>query len=58
MGDKKLARIAFEAARISSEVNIVFHTIIIISKTQIENLRLDSPFLNRFGKYIVNFRIL
>ncbi len=58
MGDKKFARIAFETARISSEVNKDFHAIVIVDKNQIENLKLDPPFLNRFEKHITNFKIL
>ena len=58
MGDKKFARIAFETARISSEVNKNFHAIVIVDKNQINNLKLEPPFLNRFEKHIVNFKIL
>ena len=58
MGDKRFARIAFETARISSEVNKNFHAIVIVSQNQIENLKLDPPFLNRFEKHIINFKML
>ena len=58
MGDKKFARIAFEYAKISSEVNKDFHAIVIVNKNQIKNLKLDPPFLNRFEKHIVNFKML
>ena len=58
MGDKKFARIAFEYAKISSEVNKDFHVIVIVNKNQIKNLKLDPPFLNRFEKHIVNFNML
>ena len=58
MGDKKYARIAFEYAKISSEVNKDFHVIVIVNKNQIQNLKLDPPFLNRFEKHIVNFNML
>ena len=58
MGDKRFARIAFETARISSEVNKNFHAIVIVSQNQIQNLKLDPPFLNRFEKHIVNFQML
>ena len=58
MGDKKFARIAFEYAKISSEVNKDFHAIVIVNKNQIQNLKLDPPFLNRFEKHIVNFKML
>ena len=58
MGDKKFARIAFEYAKISSEVNKDFHCIVIVNKNQISNLKLDPPFLNRFEKHIVNFKML
>ena len=58
MGDKKFARIAFETARISSEVNKNFHAIVIVGQNQIENLKLDPPFLNRFEKHIINFKML
>ena len=58
MGDKKFARIAFETARISSEVNKNFHAIVIVGQNQIEDLKLDPPFLNRFEKHIINFKML
>ena len=58
MGDKRFARIAFEYAKISSEVNKDFHAIVIVNKNQIKNLKLDPPFLNRFEKHIVNFKML
>ena len=58
MGDKRFARIAFETARISSEVNKNFHAIVIIGQNQIQNLKLDPPFLNRFEKHIINFQML
>ena len=58
MGDKKFARIAFEYAKISSEVNQNFHVIVIVNKTQINNLKLDPPFLNRFEKHIITFNML
>jgi len=57
MGDKKYGRIAFEYAKISSEVNKDFHVIVIVNINQIENLKLDPPFLNRFEKHIVNFNM-
>ena len=58
MGDKRYARIAFEYAKISSEVNKDFHVVVIVNKNQIQNLKLDPPFLNRFEKHIVNFEML
>ena len=58
MGDKKFARIAFEYAKISSEVNNNFHVIVIVSKNKIKQLKLDPPFLNRFEKHIVTFNML
>ena len=58
LGDKKFARIAFEYAKISSEVNKNFHAIIIVNKNEIENLKLDPPFLNRFEKHIINYEML
>ena len=58
MGEKKFARIAFEYAKVSSEVNKDFHVIVIVNKNQINNLKLDPPFLNRFEKHIVNFNML
>ena len=57
MGDKRYARIAFEYAKISSEVNKDLHIIIIVNKNQIQNLKLDPPFLNRFEKHIINFNM-
>ena len=58
IGDKRFARIAFEYAKISSEVNKDFHVIIIVNKNKIEDLKLDPPFLNRFEKHIINYRML
>ena len=58
MGDRKYARIAFEYAKLSSEVNKDFKVVIIIERNKISNLKLDPPFLNRFEKHIVNFRML
>ena len=58
MGDKRFARIAFEYAKISSEVNRDFHVVVIVNNKQIKDLKLDPPFLNRFEKHIVNFEIL
>ena len=58
MGNKRFARIAFEYAKISSEVNKDFHAIVIVNKNEIDNLKLDPPFLNRFEKHIVNFKML
>ena len=58
LGEKRFARIAFEYAKISSEVNKDFHCIVIVNKEQINNLKLDPPFLNRFEKHIVNFKML
>ena len=57
MGGKRYARIAFEYAKISSEVNKDLHIIIIVNKNQIQNLKLDPPFLNRFEKHIINFNM-
>ena len=57
-GDKNFARIAFEYAKISSEVNKDFHVIVIVNKNEIQNLKLDPPFLNRFEKHIINFSLL
>ena len=58
MGNKQFARIAFEYAKISSEVNKNFHAVVLVNNIQIENLKLDPPFLNRFEKHIVGFRML
>ena len=58
MGDKKFARIAFEYAKISSEVNKDFHVIVIVNKNKIKQLKLDPPFLNRFEKHIITFNML
>ena len=58
MGDKRFARIAFETARISSEVNKDFHAIVIVGQNQIDSLKLDPPFLNRFENHIINFQML
>ena len=58
MGDKKFARIAFEYAKISSEINKDFRVIIIVNKEKIEELKLDPPFLNRFEKHIINFKMI
>ena len=58
MGNKQFARIAFEYAKISSEVNRNFHVVVLVNNIQIQNLKLDPPFLNRFEKHIVSFRML
>jgi len=58
MGDKQFARIAFEYSKISSEVNKDFHVIIIVDNNKIQELKLDPPFLNRFEKHLINFRML
>ena len=58
MGEKRFARIAFEYAKISSEVNKDFHCIVIVNTNQIKDLKLDPPFLNRFEKHIVRFKLL
>ena len=57
-GQKKFVRIAFEYAKVSSQVNQDFHVIVIINKIQIQQLKLDPPFLNRFEKHIINFSML
>ena len=57
-GDKKFARIAFEYAKVSSQVNKDFHAVVIVNKRQIEQMKLDPPFLNRFEKHIINFNML
>ena len=57
-GDKKTVRIAFEYTKISSEVNKDFHAIVIVNEKQIEKLKLDPPFINRFEKHIINFNML
>ena len=57
-GNKKTVRIAFEYGKISSIVNKDFHAIIIVNKNQIDNYKLDPPFLNRFEKHIINFEML
>ena len=55
MGDKKFARIVFEYAKISSEVNKDVHAIIIVNKVQINDLKLDPQFLNTFCAFIFPF---
>ena len=57
MGDKRYARIAFEYSKVSSEVNKDLHIIIIVNQNQIQDLKLDPPFLNRFEKHIINFNM-
>ncbi len=57
-GEKRFARIAFESAKILSEVNPDFYVIVIVNHNQIKNFKLDPPFLNRFEKHIVNFKML
>ena len=58
MGEKRFARIAFEFAKISSEVNKNFHVIVLVNKNQIKNLKVDPPFLNRFEKHIINYETI
>ena len=48
MVNKQYARIAFEYAKISSEVNRNFHIIVLFNYLQIQQLKFDPPFLNRF----------
>ena len=55
IGDKKFARIAFEYAKISSEVNDNFRVIIIVNNEKMKELKLDPPFLNRFEKHEYNY---
>ena len=43
---------------ISSEVKKDFHVIVIVNNNKIKDLKLDPPFLNRFEKHIVNFKML
>ena len=57
-GEKNFTRIAFEHAKRSSEVNKKFHAIVIVNKKQIQRLKLDPPFLNRFEKHIIHFTML
>ena len=57
-GNKKTVRIAFEYGKLSSVVNDNFHAIIIVNKYQIDNFKLDLPFLNRFEKHIIDFQML
>jgi len=57
MGDKRFARIAFEYLKLSSEINKDLHIIVIVNQNQIQNLKLDPPFLNRFEKHIINFNM-
>ena len=58
MGNKQFAKIAFEYSKISSEVNPNFHIVILVNSNQIQNLKIDPPFLNRFEKHIVNYKML
>ena len=58
MSDKRYARIVFENAKISSEVNKDFPVVDIVNNDQVQNLKLDPPFLNRFEKHTVNFNML
>ena len=58
MGEKRFARIAFEYAKISSEVNKKFHAIVIINKKELDAFKLDPPFLYRFVKHIINYNML
>ena len=58
MGDRQFARIAFEYSKIFSEVNKDFHVIIIVDNNKIQELKLDPPFLNRFEKHLINFRMI
>ena len=58
MGEKKFARIAFEYAKVSSEVNNDFHVVVIVNEEQKKKLSLDPPFLNRFEKHIIKYNML
>ena len=58
MGEKKFARLSFEYAKLSSEVNKDFHIIVLIDKKKLKNLQIDPPFLNRFEKHVINFNMI
>jgi len=51
----QFARIVFEYAKISSEVNKDAHAIIIVNKVLIKDLKLDHKFLNIFCALIFPF---
>ena len=53
--DKMFVRITFEYLKISSEVIKNFHYIVLFDKSNINDLKLDISFLNRFEKYIIGF---
>ena len=57
-GERKSARIAFEYSEVSSDVNKDFHVIVIVNSEQIKQLLLDPPFLNRFEKHIITYKML
>ena len=56
--DKMFVRITFEYLKISSEVIKNFHYIDLFDKSNINDLKLDISFLNRFEKYIIGFNLL
>ena len=57
LGEKKFLTITFEHTKISVEVNKDFHCIVIMNKEQLRNLKLDTKFLNRFERYLINFNM-
>ena len=58
MGEKQFTRIASAYSNISVEVNKNFRCIVIINKNKIDNIELDTSFLNKFEKHIINFKSL
>ena len=54
-GNKYYTKIAFSNSKISSEVNPKFKVILLTSKEQIDNNKMDTPLINRFEKQRVKF---
>jgi len=57
-GDKYFTKIAFSNSKVSSEVNPRFRIILLVTKEQINNNKIDIPLLNRFEKQKVKFEEL
>ena len=58
LGEKKFVRIVSAYSTISSEVNKDFRCIVIINKNELDNKKLDTSFLNKFEKHIINFSLI
>ena len=56
IGNKYFSKISFAHSRASTEVNKNFRVILLITKQQLDKMKVDPPLLNRFEKQIVSFK--